>query len=82
MKLFKMAFVTNLISCAAGACCGTASANICADDEFVDFPPPALHFGGVLTLELGLLGGWGVRQKKEDKKKKRCSWSCGEPSCS
>lgn len=63
MKLFKMAFVTNLISCAAGACCGTASANICAGDEFVDFPPPALHFGDALTLELGLLCGWVVRLK-------------------
>lgn len=61
MKLFKMVFVTNLISCAAGACCGPASAKICADDEFVDFPPPALHFAGVLTLELGHLCGWVLR---------------------
>lgn len=37
MKLFKVEFVTNLISCAAGACCGTASAKSCAEDEFGDF---------------------------------------------
>lgn len=80
MKLFKMVFVTNLISCAAGARCGTASANIHADDEFVDFPPPALHFGGVLTLELGPLCGGVVRPCVG--RKKRCSWSCAESSCS
>lgn len=69
MKLFKVEFVTNLISCAAGACCGTASAKSCAEDEFGDFfSSPALHFGAVLTLELGLLWGWVVRAHVKTKK--------------
>lgn len=52
MSLFKMVFVKNLFNCAVGVCCGTAGANICTNDRFMDSPPTALHFNGVSTLKV------------------------------